>query len=291
MTNYGTTKETIDYKTFLKYIETLRKTGIKARTLQGYIGKLKRYFNYLQEANYRTDNPIINIKIKGIVKTVVGNLLSAEELEDLYYSYSTETKDIPPRRNVREAIGLRKRNKVIIGLLVYQGIQTKELQYLQEQHVELYKGKIHIPGGRKTNGRTLELKPWQLMDFMEYIKEIKPQLEQSARKKSPSLLRSPSFGGVGEARVGEASLFTSAYGNTTLNNVLKQISRELKQINYNYQNTQQIRNSVIVNWLKQHNLRKTQYLAGHRYISSTERYRQDNLEELHEMVNTYHPIQ
>ncbi|QYS85986.1 hypothetical protein JJC03_13225 [Flavobacterium oreochromis] len=86
------------------------------------------------------------------------------------------------------------------------------------------------------------------------------------------------------------NLFTSNYGNTNISNVLKKLSDELKLINYNYQNAIQIRNSVIVNWLKQNNLRKTQYLAGDRYISSTERYQQDNLEELHEMINTFHPI-
>ncbi|MGV7108138.1 tyrosine-type recombinase/integrase [Flavobacterium sp. U410] len=269
MNNYGTTKETIDYKTFLKYIEELKKTGIAIRTLQGYIGKLKIYFNYLQEGNYRTDNPITNINIKGKVKTVLGNLLTADELEDLYYSYETKEEDLA-----------RKRNKIIIGLLVYQGLQTKELQYLKEEHIELYKGKIHIPGSTKTNGRTLELKPWQLMEMMEYLQEIRPQLLSQTHCHAEPVSASTTD-----------NLFFSNYGNTNLHNVLKKISDELKLINYNYQNAIQIRNSVIVNWLKQHNLRKTQYLAGHRYISSTERYQQDNLEELHDMVNTFHPIQ
>ncbi|MGB3342779.1 MAG: hypothetical protein WBA61_02595 [Aequorivita sp.] len=48
--------------------------------------------------------------------------------------------------------------------------------------------------------------------------------------------------------------------------------------------------SVITIWLGQYNLRKVQYLAGHRYISSTERYLQNDLENLHEMVNNFHPI-
>lgn len=175
MNNFGTTKETIDYKTILKYIEELKKTGIKISTLQSYIGNLKIYFNYLQQENYRVDNPVENINIKGKVKTVVGNLLTADELEDLYYSYETKDEDLA-----------RKRNKIIIGLLVYQGLHTKELQYLKEENIELYKGKIHIPQTPRTNGRTLELKPWQLMEMMEYLQVIKPKLEQSARKKSPS---------------------------------------------------------------------------------------------------------
>lgn len=258
MNKFGTTKETLDYKTFLKYVEEIKKTGIKIRTLKTYIGNLKIYFNYLQEENYRADNPITNINIKGAVKTVIGNLLTADELEDLYYSYETKEDDLA-----------RKRNKIIIGLLVYQGLQSKELQYLKEEHVELYKGKIHIPESKKTNGRTLELKPWQLMEMMEYMQQIRPKIVPKS----------------------EDCLFTSSYGNSNLSNVLKKISEELKLINYNYQNAIQIRNSVIVNWLKQYNLRKTQVLAGHRYISSTERYQQDNLESLHDMVNSFHPIQ
>lgn len=257
MNNFGTTKEEIDYKTILKYIEQLKKTGIKISTLQSYIGNLKIYFNYLQQENYRVDNPIENINIKGKVKTVVGNLLTQDELEDLYYSYQTKDNDLA-----------RKRNKIIIGLLVYQGLHTKELQHLKEEHIELYKGKIHLPQTNKTNGRTLELKPWQLMELMEYLQQIRPQIVPKH----------------------EESLFTSSYGNTNISNVLKKLSKELKLLNYKYQNVIQIRNSVIVNWLKEHHLRKTQYLAGHRYISSTEKYRQDNLEELHQMVNTLHPV-
>jgi site-specific recombinase XerD len=257
MNNFGTTKESIDYKTFLKYVEELKKTKIKIRTLQSYIGNLKIYFNYLQEENYRADNPIQNINIKGTIKTALGNLLTADELEDLYYSYETKDNDLA-----------RKRNKIIIGLLVYQGLHSKELQYLKEEHIELYKGKIHIPQTNKTNGRTLELKPWQLMEMMEYVQQIRPKIVPKT----------------------EDNLFTSNYGNTNINNVIKKISEELKLINYNYQNAIQIRNSVIVNWLKIHNLRKTQVLAGHKYISSTERYKQDNLESLHEMINSFHPI-
>ena len=61
--SYGTTAETIDYKTFLKYIEELRKRNLKPRTLKTYVSNLKIYFNYLTEENYRLENIIQNINM------------------------------------------------------------------------------------------------------------------------------------------------------------------------------------------------------------------------------------
>jgi integrase/recombinase XerD len=55
-------------------------------------------------------------------------------------------------------------------------------------------------------------------------------------------------------------------------------------------NAKQLRASVIVKWLKIYNLRKVQYLAGHRYISATEAYRQNEMEGLTEEVNQFHPL-
>jgi integrase/recombinase XerD len=69
------------------------------------------------------------------------------------------------------------------------------------------------------------------------------------------------------------------------------IVKKLKRINYKVESIKQLRASVITLWLKQYNLRKVQVMAGHRYISSTECYQQDDLENLIEMVNQFHPLQ
>lgn len=52
----------------------------------------------------------------------------------------------------------------------------------------------------------------------------------------------------------------------------------------------QIRSSVITNWLKHYNLRELQYMAGHKYVSSTERYRMDNLDYLQKELEKHHPL-
>jgi integrase/recombinase XerD len=52
----------------------------------------------------------------------------------------------------------------------------------------------------------------------------------------------------------------------------------------------EIRASVITNWLQHYNLREVQYMAGHKFVSSTERYRTDNLEDLQKELEKYHPL-
>ena len=172
---YGTTAETIDYKTFLKYIEHLRKGNLKPRTLQKYIGNLKIYFDYLTNENHREQNIIKEINIKGVKRHIIHNILEFEELEDLYYSYPTNKgKEIA-----------RKRNKIIIGLLVYQGLNTRDLQLLEVENIKLYKGKITVPGTKKSNARDIELKPFQLMELMEYINQVRPRIMGERAKLSP----------------------------------------------------------------------------------------------------------
>ena len=153
--------------------------------------------------------------------------------------------------------------------MVYQGLKTTELIQLETSNLELYKGRVYIKSGRKSNARTLEFKSWQVIELLEYVKEVREDIKQ--RK------------GIESER-----LFIP--GNARLGNTVLHITKKLKKINHKVINIHQIRASVITNWLKQYNLRETQYLAGHRYISSTERYLQDDLENLHEIVNNFHPI-
>ncbi|CAM4113381.1 hypothetical protein SAMN06265348_103289 [Pedobacter westerhofensis] len=52
----------------------------------------------------------------------------------------------------------------------------------------------------------------------------------------------------------------------------------------------QVRQSVITEWLKEKDLRTVQYMAGHRYVSSTERYKTNDLEDLKDALQKFHPL-
>ena len=135
-TKNHTTPETIDYKLLLKHIKYLQRKGNTKKTINHKIGILKSYFKYLVSEHCRADNPAENINIKGIKRNTNYNLLDSDELEDLYYSFETENiKD-----NYHKLTA--KRNKIIVGLMVYQGLNTTELKHLEIENLQLYKGKL-----------------------------------------------------------------------------------------------------------------------------------------------------
>ncbi len=68
------------------------------------------------------------------------------------------------------------------------------------------------------------------------------------------------------------------------------MNQALRRLNTKYKNTVQLRQSVITEWLKKKELRTVQYMAGHKYVSSTERYQTSNLEDLKEALNKHHPL-
>lgn len=257
-----TSANEIDYKTCLKYIKSLTRKNITKKTINHRLRSIKIYFNYLIDEAYRIDNPIDNITIKGEKRIINYNLLEADELEDLYYSFETDKYQEEYHKYAL------KRAKVIIGLIVYQGLNTTDLGNLKVEHLQLSKGKIYVPSTKRSNARTLELKPWQIMEFIEYMNEVRPTIQNKIKNHSEQL-------------------FTT---NARFNAIIYELTKKLKKYNQKVVNIKQIRASVITNWLKQCNLRQTQYLAGHRYISSTERYLEDDLESLHEIVNNLHPI-
>lgn len=255
--------ETIDYKATLKYTKYLTRKGNSKKTVNHKLAILKSYFNYLIKEHYRLDNPAESITIKGVKRKLYYNLLEAEELEDLYYSFSTENIKDPYHKLTA------KRNKIIVGLMVYQGLNTNALIRLELEHVQVYKGKIYIPRTTRSNTRELELKSWQVIELLEYIKEVREEIKERKQIESEHLF---------------------IPNNARLGNTILHIIKKLKKYNQKIDNIHQIRASVITNWTKQYNLRKAQYLSGHRYISSTEKYLQDDLENMQEVINLHHPI-
>jgi len=244
-------------------VKYLQSKEWKAETVNNQIRGINYYFEYLINENIRVDNPAEDVKVKRERTKVLSNLLSSDELEDLYYSFETE--------NINDFYftATAKRNKVIVGLIVYQALNSTTLAKLQIEDLQPYKGKVYVPGTRKSNHRTLILKSWQVIELMEYINEYRPKIQKHINLYNDTLF----------------PLNTNQF-----NSILGSVTRKLKRINHKVINVNQLRASVITNWLNRHNIREVQEMCGHKYIGSTERYKQDNLENLQEAIKEFHPL-
>lgn len=256
----------IGYTDILGYMQYCSKKGISQRTIQHYLNVVRHYYDYLIKAAILTINPVTGIVVKGVKRKTLYPILTPVELAQLYDQY--------PIKSLSD-----KRNKVMLGLLVYQGIKTQELARLNVDDVTLGKGKIKIPGSRKSNGRTLVLQSLQVLDLMAYIQQTRAALLAMKPKRSTQTKQATDL------------LFISAGGQSqSISNLVTQLMVKVRKINANAQNARQLRASVITQWVKQYNLREAQYLSGHRYVSTTESYQENNMEELKEEIEKYHPL-
>jgi integrase/recombinase XerD len=264
----------VDYNDLLTFIDQCRSDGDSTRLINRKLGAIRKYYEYLQHTDKTIKNPASGLYLKGKRKGIPVNLLEKEELTGLYESYQVY--------DLRTA-----RNKVILSLLINQALTTGELKRLEPAHIRLKSGKIEIPGSRHTGGRTLKLESHQILELHEYLTEIRPAILKAIKEKPfwpGRKARNPDF------RLIENRLFSSMNGGTCIKNTLLHLINGLKLLNPKVKDIKQIRQSVIALWLKQEDVRIVQYKAGHRYVSTTERYQLNNLEGLQREINEYHPL-
>ena len=257
--------QTISYNDIVAYVNYTKKKGNKQRTLQVTVGCIKHYYNFLINENEVTENPCSSVDIKGIKRKILYETFTTEELENIYKTYNNQK----PSTGIGGSLTL-KRNKVILGLIIYQGLRTEELARLTIIDVKMREGKLFIAGSIRTNERELSLEAHQLYDLMDYINDTRKMIVALTGKTTDAL-------------------FLSLGSGDKFHNLMDKLIRQLKKQNTRLKDIKQLRASVIVNWLKVHNVRKAQYYAGHRYVSSTETYQANNMDDLKEDVNKYHP--
>jgi integrase/recombinase XerD len=132
----------------------------------------------------------------------------------------------------------------------------------------------------------LELKATQLLELQEYLLVVRPTMLQEITS-----LRSGRKPTKIEMSQLTSQLFFSENGAREIKNSIKHLFRAIRKVNPKVSSGKIIRQSLIAHWIGQFGIRKAQVLAGHRYVSSTERYSQENLKELVKALESYHPLQ
>lgn len=241
------------YGDILSYIEELRGKDISIRNLQNQLCSIKFYYDCLQELGKIDHHPCRGLYLKDKVdkRIDVVSLYSEEELVLLAnrsFSYSSDV--------------MKLRNKLMVSLLIHQGLKTSELVSLELKDLDLEEAVLNV-----RNKRKLKLESVQILPFYKYLKEAREQLK--AGKETQILLLSKSGKKIDSSTISSIINYKEK---------VKFIPRKVRQ-------------SVIYHLLKSGiSLVKVQQFAGHRYISSTEVYQSGDLSDLQNAIEKYHPL-
>ncbi|PWW19223.1 tyrosine-type recombinase/integrase [Chryseobacterium sp. AG844] len=243
----------------LKMVE-LQQKKYTLITVNNQIRTIEQYFEYLQITGKRKDHPLKDFRIKTPKRPLITGFLAEEELQNI----EQEFREKKYKKGQFSLFG--KRNQIILGLMIYQGLSSGCLRALQVQNIDLEKGMIKVPKAteNRLKERILPLKASQILELYKYITETRTELLQISKtiKETEKLFI------IGE--------------NTKFSSITKEIRKQI-----NIESLQLIRNSRINLWLKQYNLREVQYKAGFRYLRSLEYFNQTELENLKQEIEKY----
>lgn len=229
------------------------------KNMSTQLAAIKRYYDYLIETGKRDDHPCRNIKLHDKRKAIqTQDLFSPEELEKLLERENRYSH-------------LKYRNKVIISLMIYQALSPAELCKLNCDDIDLDAGTVYIRGSKRNSARTLQLVPKQITTIQNYLQQNRKQLVGISSNKFLITIR-----GVGES--------TDA-----INSIIEPLKHLYPERNLN---PMTIRQSVIANRLntQKQPLEDVQLFAGHKWPSTTERYRSKNNSEQLAKINLWHPL-
>lgn len=251
--------QNISYTELLNYIQHEKERGLKVQTVKLKLNTLKKYYEYLKHIGIIEKNPTKKINLKGVQKTVTQNVFTYAELEQLYNDYLNIKPEITNNKNTPY---VKQRNNILLGLMIWQGAVSGEIEKMTLEHINLEQGTIYIPKCRRGAGRELKLFPKQILQLYQYINEARNKLSPKNNELIPGII----------------------------NNHVHLLLQQLKGINQKVNNASQLRTSIIIHWLKVYGKRQAQYMAGHKYISSTEKFELQEMDSLTDTLLKHHPF-
>ena len=245
--------ESLVYNDLLDYLNLLQNRNLSGITINSYVMSVQHYLRYLEK-----DVEIMkNLRVRNRRKRIMtADVIPYEKLEKLYDDFPVGTKH-------------QKRYKAILGLVVFQALNSRDINRFGVNDIDINSGSIYVPSTRTSNSRRLTLNGKQIMSLNVYVEEVRGTFERGREAESSKLF------------------LTSG---TDLHMVIHRLVYNLKKIDNTITNVRQIRASVIHHWLHHYNLREVQYRCGHKYVSSTEAYLDSKLEGLEDELMSYHPL-
>ncbi len=228
--------------------------------VQNALQTIRIYLNYQVSKKRISINPALQIKLRSVAAKAKPQPLSSKTLEDIYKWFTT----IETKTETEQTI--HKRDIVVLGLLLFQGLDSGDLERLNARDIDLHQGTVYIASSRTNAARKLKLESIQILPVHEYLLTVRTQFKHSTARSD--------------------RLFTQS----KIQDIVSRLVQQLKKQYPDIENPRHIRSSVIMNRLKTTHIRQVQYMCGHKRVSSTERYQKEDLQDLAQQLNKYHPM-
>lgn len=246
--------EDSSYALLLDFIGYLQKEEKSTHHINRSLQTISHYYQFKELPNIA-----LTTRVKGTVSKANIKPLTEEELTKIYEVFESKSTNY-----------FKESDKLILGLMIYQGLEMGDFMKVELKDIDLEKGTIYIPERGQRRSRIIKLESKQILPVHSYILQHRNQ--DSEKFLSPQ-----------------------ADDYNQLHWQFKKLSKHLKQeaktkLNIEIQKLNHLRQSRVSIWVKNEGLRKGQYLAGFRRVLSAERYRKADLTDLKEQIKKHHPF-
>ena len=234
------------YKDLMDYVAYLQNQDKSLHHINRNVRTIGHYYEYKGLPNIA-----LGVRLKGIKTKALARPIKAEDLNQIYQVFEGDELE-----------------KIILGLMIYQGLESGDFMTIETNDIDLEKGTIYVPARKKRNSRKLALQAHQILSLIELLQEEKT----TEKLFSPYNDKEDHF-------------------HYLLQKLSKKLKHQIKEkLEIDIIKLSHLRQSRIAIWVKKEGIRKGQYKAGFKKVTSAERYQKADLENLREQIKKHHPF-
>ena len=243
----------IQHQIILDYVNILKDKKLSVSSINRKLVVLEQIYEHLPLPKI---NPIKGLRLKTELVKALPQPLNYKSLSQYLSDFPTETK-------------MQKQLKLILSLIHHQALRASEIRALKLHHLQLKKGLLEVPSVLRSDTRFLALTAPQALGFQNFIQSIRPSFPNAENVDY---------------------LFISSTGSSNILPTLNRFQVKLKKQIPHLKNFGHWRTSVIIEWLNHQSILQVQSKLGHRFASSTERYKMHKIKTLQEDLFLHHPL-
>ncbi len=269
----------VEYLDVLAYVDELREAGRRPAELNRVLGVIRYYCAYRG-----VPDPTYGLRVRGQQVSAPPVLLDAETLAAVYAA--AVAARWPARRS-----GYGYTDELVLGLVVWQGLEQAELGRLEVGDVDVASATVRVPAGRYRLGRLLRLEGHQVLAWAGYLQQGRAAAIAAHERRRPGYGEAlgarllPGGGLDGERLSRESRLHGQLIG--IAEHVRTVAERELGVA---VASLRVLRQARIAAWVETEGLRRARYLSGLRTVEQVERYDRGAFEDLERQVGRFHPL-